>query len=521
LVLSVWAIGLATIALIRFRGWLRIRAALRSSTRIDIPTPVEIRSSPGLLEPGVVGLFHSILLVPAGIVENLTPNQLDAVLAHELCHIRRRDNLSSAIHMIVEAIFWFHPFVWWIGARLVDERERACDEEVLRLGGEPQVYAEGILKVCRSYLESPLRCVSGVTGANLKKRVQVILKGYVARDLDFARKAALVVAGIAALATPLAVGIINAPVLRAQSQSSGQFRTGETPKFDVSYLGACGGTEPSPGGGRGGPAGETGISVSVDSSGNFVMPDIPPPARLSVPCDTVTSLIRTAYVLFPNGRLNPSRAIQLHQSLVPIEGPAWTNSDRFEIDAKPEGTPSQEMMNGPMLQALLEDRFQLKIHRETREVTVYALTVASGGLKVGRFQEGTCLRIDFSQFLEAAARVRYSGIVLEPVITQPFCDNRGGGTESALTYEGQGIGFDEFINVALGFMDRPVLNKTGMAGLFNFHLEVPLDKNTTPGGPPPVAIFTALEEQLGLKLEPAKGLQDFLVVDHVEKPSGN
>jgi len=94
--LFIWAIGLAAIALIRFRGWLRIRTALRSSTPIDIPAPVEIRSSPGLLEPGVVGLFRPILLVPAGILENLTPRQLDAVLAHELCHIRRRDNLTSA-----------------------------------------------------------------------------------------------------------------------------------------------------------------------------------------------------------------------------------------------------------------------------------------------------------------------------------------------------------------------------------------------------------------------------------------
>jgi bla regulator protein BlaR1 len=519
-VLSVWAIGLATIALIRFRGWLRIQAALRSSTPIDIPVPVEIRSSPGLLEPGVVGLFHSILLVPAGIVENLTPNQLDAVLAHELCHIRRRDNLSSAIHMVVEAIFWFHPFVWWIGARLVEERERACDEEVLRLGGEPQVYAEGILKVCRSYLESPLRCVSGVTGANLKRRIQTILAGRVPSDLGFARKAALAMAGIAALATPLAVGIINAPVLRAQSQSSDSFRTGETPKFDVSYLGPCRDGEPSPGGGRGGAAGKTVISISVDSKGNFVVPDLPP-GSLNVNCESAAGLIRMAYVLFANGRLNPSLAIQRQASLVPILGPDWINSDRYDIDAKPEGTPSREMMNGPMLQALLEDRFKLTIHRETKEVPVYALTVASGGLKAAPFQEGSCLRIDFNQLLAALNRVKYGSTLFEPALPPNFCQNGGGGTESIFTFDAQGVGLEEFTRTLLAFMDRPVINKTGVAGLFNFHLEVPIDKNVTPGGPPPAAIFTTLEEQLGLKLEPARGLQDFLVVDHVEKPSGN
>ena len=101
----------------------------------------------------------------------LTPDQLEAVFAHELCHVRRRDNLTAALHMIVEAVFWFHPLVWWLGARMVDERERACDEDVLRLGGEPQVYAESVLKVCEFYLESPVACVAGVTGSNLQKRM--------------------------------------------------------------------------------------------------------------------------------------------------------------------------------------------------------------------------------------------------------------------------------------------------------------------------------------------------------------
>jgi len=109
--------------------------------------PVEVRFSPGLLEPGVVGVLHPILLVPEGIAERLSPSQLRAVLAHELCHVRRHDSLFAAIHMIVEAVFWFHPLVWWIGARLVEEREHTCDEEVLRSGSEPLVYAEGILNL--------------------------------------------------------------------------------------------------------------------------------------------------------------------------------------------------------------------------------------------------------------------------------------------------------------------------------------------------------------------------------------
>src|SRR5690242_635867 len=216
-IFSVWAFGFVAITMMRFRGWRRIRAAVRSSTPIDSLGALQVRSSPGLLEPGVVGLFRPILLLPAGIRERLKPRELQAVLAHELCHMRRRDNLTSAIHMIVEAMFWFHPLVWWIGARLMEERERACDEAVLRLGNEPQYYAEGILNVCKSYLESPLWCVSGVTGSSLKKRIQAILTGQIARDLTFAKKFALAAGGILALAVPIAVGIIGAPRIRAES----------------------------------------------------------------------------------------------------------------------------------------------------------------------------------------------------------------------------------------------------------------------------------------------------------------
>jgi bla regulator protein BlaR1 len=115
LILSLWGVwlaGLGTIVLIRLRTWRRIGAIVRKSAPLEIPAmaippSVQLRSAPGLLEPGVVGWLRPILLLPADIVGRLTPRQLEAVLAHELCHVRRRDNFTSAIHMIVEAVFWF------------------------------------------------------------------------------------------------------------------------------------------------------------------------------------------------------------------------------------------------------------------------------------------------------------------------------------------------------------------------------------------------------------------------------
>src|SRR5678815_3368799 len=98
-------------------------------------------------------------------------DRIEAILAHEVAHVHRRDNLAAMVHMAVEALCWFHPLVWWIGARLIDERERACDEDVLGRGSAAEVYAESILKTCRFSIESPLRCVAGVTGADLKRRI--------------------------------------------------------------------------------------------------------------------------------------------------------------------------------------------------------------------------------------------------------------------------------------------------------------------------------------------------------------
>jgi bla regulator protein BlaR1 len=189
--LVVWFCGFSAIAICWANGWKRLRALRQRATPLriarDIEFAVPILSAPGLVEPGVFGVFRPVLLLPQGIAERLNQSQLEAILSHELCHVRRRDNLTAAIHMTVHAAFWFHPLVWWLGARLVDERERACDEEVLRLGNTPRVYAEGILKVCQLYAQSPLVCASGVTGANLKVRIETIMKNPIRRELGRGR----------------------------------------------------------------------------------------------------------------------------------------------------------------------------------------------------------------------------------------------------------------------------------------------------------------------------------------------
>ena len=128
-------------------------------------------ASASLLEPGLVGIVKPVVLLPQGLMARLSHAERDSILAHEFSHLRRRDNVTAAFHMVVETLFWFYPPVWLIGARLVAERERACDENVLAAGHDPEVYAGGILKVCKFCVQSPLACAPGVSGADLKRRV--------------------------------------------------------------------------------------------------------------------------------------------------------------------------------------------------------------------------------------------------------------------------------------------------------------------------------------------------------------
>src|SRR5260370_7734730 len=103
-----------------------------------------------------------------------------------------------------EGMFWFHPMVWWLGGRLLQERERACDEQVLEMGSDRQIYAEGILKICEFCVGSPLDFVSGVTGADLKKRIAHIMTNHIVRKLDLSRKLLLSPAGLEPVVIPIA-----------------------------------------------------------------------------------------------------------------------------------------------------------------------------------------------------------------------------------------------------------------------------------------------------------------------------
>jgi beta-lactamase regulating signal transducer with metallopeptidase domain len=165
---AVWLGGAALLTAVRVVRWRRLCRIMRGSHAADIgPGPVKVRIAASPMEPGLVGLLRPVVLLPAGLPERMTADELNAILGHELAHHYRRDNLTAAVHMLVETLFWFWPVVWLVGARMIAERERACDECVVAAGHDPHVYASGILKICRFHVGAPLTCVSGASATGL------------------------------------------------------------------------------------------------------------------------------------------------------------------------------------------------------------------------------------------------------------------------------------------------------------------------------------------------------------------
>jgi beta-lactamase regulating signal transducer with metallopeptidase domain len=209
--LMAWAVGLAAVLGLRLLRWLRLRALLADAQPLA-GQALRIKTSSSLLELGLVGILRPVVMLPSGLLAQLAPGELAAILAHEASHLARRDNLSAAIHMLVEALFWFWPPVWLIGARLIAERERACDESVIALGHDPLVYGQGILKACRFCLPSPLACVAGVSGSDLRRRMERIMAADAAQGMDAARGALLVGAALTVVALPVLAGFVTSPL---------------------------------------------------------------------------------------------------------------------------------------------------------------------------------------------------------------------------------------------------------------------------------------------------------------------
>lgn len=297
-------------------------------------------------------------------------------------------------------------------------------------------------------------------------------------------KAALTVAGVTAVVTPIMIGVYT-PAVRAESPQLITPSTGlGDAKFDVASIkpasSACEASSCPPTG----PPGEVELHVLRDrargsSHGTFHVRNVP-----------LHLLIQLAY---------NAKDYQIVGEL------AWANSERYDVTAKTENNASFEQMR-PMLRSLLAERFNLALHRATKELPVHELTAAKGGLKT---EDASCVNRDPNG--------------PPPPLGSKPC----GGVRSRMfpagssRLEGFGVPMSKLVEVLADRIGRTVVDKTGFSGTFNFQLDFsPDDAASNPKSGSPT-IFAALQEQLGLRLQAVKGQVEVLVIDHVQRSSPN
>jgi uncharacterized protein (TIGR03435 family) len=468
--------------------------------------------------PITVGCLRSVTILPEGW-QDWAPAKLDAVLIHENEHVRRHDPFVQWLAVINRAIFWFHPLAWWLERRLASLSEEACDIAVLERGHDAADYSGYLLDLARSVMNSRRRIrVLGVAmpGRYLPQRIQKIVKGRQAPKLSALRlvctcvvcvllsvsfsTGTLVHAHVIVIAQgtslevlaprPAAIPVEPVPVAvaeippKAATEMPKQVRpapvqaetapvSAAVPKFEVASVRPCALGD----GAGGGVRGQRGGAGGGGSLNTF------PGGRLVVNCMTLNQMINVYLISYDAERLinDPSRLPNdFSDGRRRVRGgPTWVYSDLYTINAEtsdraaggPTGGPTPNaLLQGPMLRLLLEDRFQLKTHRDTEEVDMYSLTVAKGGLKIQPMEEGGCTLFD---------PVKNRPFDTPPG-QKPWCLQSMGFPQSDWTIKGAGQPMSNLVEMLTTVTGRKVLDKTGVSGLFNYNLRFAHD-DTTPG----------------------------------------
>jgi uncharacterized protein (TIGR03435 family) len=499
--LAVWLAGAVAALMIFAAQWLRTRRLALASKPLDdgrevrllrrlesatgATRPLSIRLSSASIEPGVFGILRPVLLWPASMSAQLSDAQIETVLLHELSHVRRHDNLTAFLHAIVQSVFWFHPLVWWVGARLVHERERACDEDVVRLGRDRQVYAESLLKTCQFCLEAPVTCMAGVTGSDLKRRVTNIMSAPIGSALGRGSRLAVAVAVLVTFLIPIVGGAAQVP----QSTPGSLTLPDAAKRFDAASV-------------RQNKTGERGASAQtgkgVVTERNMTLRDM----------------------LVQSFRIQPDQL---------IGGPDWLGNDRFDLLAKTDlSTPDPELL--VMLQRLLIDRFGLKVHVETRSLPIYAMVLARNDGTLG-----PSLKVSESQGQNTNFQLRGGGPGaagraggpppaagggggMMTMNVGPGGPGRAGGGSPGSNMMAGGVTMPAFAGMISRTGGRMVFDRTGLQGRYDVSLRFRFPGQTSDDADAPPEIFTALQEQLGLKLEATRGPVDVLAIDSATRP---
>lgn len=325
--------------------------------------------------------------------------------------------------------------------------------------------------------------VCGVRGGNLKMRIESIMRGAAQRPITVMTRFALVSAAIVVVAGPMVAGAVKTP---AQQPAAITLLAQTTmPSFEVASV-------------KRNPSG-LGRSMieNVQPSGLWLLTNVP-----------TRALIRTAYRV---------------QDFQIVGAPDWVQTEHYDVVAKASGDlrpagPGAPRAQFLMLRSLLIDRFKLKARLETREAPVFALVLARTDGKPGAGlvpAHDDCVAI-------VAAEIKRERPVAAPG-ERPVCGLIAGpiGTTGGNRIAGGNTSIGQLATTLSGRMNRIVLDRTGLSGVFNFTLDFVPDGSPIDPSQNLPPLQTALREQLGLKLEPARGQVEVLVIDHVERPTEN
>jgi uncharacterized protein (TIGR03435 family) len=491
-VVMVWLVG-SLVFCVRLAGGLVIAARMRSvsvrqappewqeilkklATRIGVSRPVRLLVSALAQVPTVIGWLRPVVLVPVGALSGLPAEHLEPLLLHELAHIRRHDYLVNILQSLAEALLFYHPAVWWVSGHIRAERELCCDDVAVAVSGDALTYARALAQ-WESLRPAHLNPAVATNGGSLSDRI--------ARLLGQPRPG---------VRTGLGPGVL-AVALLLMAAAYGLFgQSAARPAFQ---------------------------SVSIKRNTSNWSERF----RHGMGMNTNASLLLLIQFAYANhdpmlGHFSPLPASQV------VGGPAWLNSEGYDIEVKP-GANADPKLWWQMWQTLLADRFKLKLHRETRELPVYVLTAAKSGFKLPAAKQADCV-----SFPPGTKPHHVPGKVDCGYVSGPAF---GLAEENSLAYPaGLGLGMvgrkiriaDLSRQLAL-ILDRPILDKTGFTGEFDLFLNFTSDGALMgmppgyggPANPDLPNIFAALEEQLGLKLAPAKSPVEVLVIDHAEQPT--
>jgi uncharacterized protein (TIGR03435 family) len=365
--------------------------------------------------PTVVGWLRPVVLVPVGALGGLPAEYLEALLLHELAHIRRHDYLVNMLQSVAEALLFYHPAVWWVSGHIRAERELCCDDVAVSISGNPITYARALahLESCRP---SHLSAALAANGGSLADRI--------ARLLGQSRPP---------VRTGLGPGVVTIAVLLAAA-AYGLFGQSDThPAFEVATI--------KPGSAQDAAHGRMGVAYK-------------PGGRIIATNAPLRLLIQFAYAAHDSPYLGHSRPLGASQV---VGGPAWIDSEGWDIEAKPEGNTDQTHA-WLMLQTLLADRFRLALHRETRELPVYELTAKKSGLKLSPPKDTKCHSFPpgtTPQYVPGTSDCGYAPLLLSP---------------SALRMEGRKLHMADLVRELSAALGEPVLDKTGFTGDFDIDL---------------------------------------------------